>query len=289
MAAWSGWTALYLLGSSGGTCKRNSQMKESSMAEEMTRREALVALTGSMVFLFTPSISESCSISSTGCLIESDEVQRLSSNRDFLQLNSINDVRREHMIMTTGDEDLDRALGRALIKLTRIFSVYPGIGFIDEGRHRNRNAFATNRTLVTNTWGTVLFGQKLFAYLMEQDRQGWAVLAVMAHEMGHIAQFRSGIYSTLMQGQSTVKRLELHADLLAGYFLGVRKREQPSISIFRAGTELYKIGDFDFNNPTHHGTPDERLDAAEAGFKMALSGRHFQEVFSRGAELILTQ
>lgn len=70
-----------------------------------------------------------------------------------------------------------------------------------------------------------MFGQTMFHDLLDRyTDQGMAVLAVCAHEFGHIAQFRAGVRDRLLRGQRTVKRMELHADLLSGYFLGYRKR-----------------------------------------------------------------
>ena len=139
------------------------------------------------------------------------------------------------------------------------------------------------------TWGTVLFGQALFEDLMSryQDR-GVAVLAVAAHEFGHIAQFRSGADGRLLRGRPTVKRVELHADLLSGYFLGVRKRQQPSLSVWAAGHTLYRIGDYEFHDRNHHGTPDERVAAAEVGFRLGQDGgTDFGRAFSWGGEHVL--
>ena len=119
--------------------------------------------------------------------------------------------------------------------------------------------------------------------------QGLAVMAVAAHEFGHIAQFRSGVDGRLLRNQRTVKRVELHADFLSGYFLGVRKRQQPSISVWAAGHTLYRIGDYEFHNPSHHGTPDERVAAAETGFGFGYDERvEFGQAFSQGVEHILT-
>lgn len=252
------------------------------MAATMTRREALAALTGGMAFLLAPSRLESCgfSISAQGCLVSSREVQRLSATMSALYRPS-----REDMVMTTGNRSIDRSLGRALIRLTALFSQRPGVGFFDD--YGEPNALATPETLIRGTWGTVLFGQQFFDDLMDHDRQGWGVLAVMAHEVGHIAQFRSGVVQRLQARPTTVRRVELHADLLSGYFLGVRKRQQPSIRVWPAGKALYSLGDYKFNHPGHHGTPEERVEAAEAGFRMGRSGRGFNHAFSWGVEYVL--
>ena len=253
------------------------------MRSFMSRREALAALMSAPACLFPASEANAASLSTVrGCLLESTHMRALgSSGIRFLQPD-------ERLISTTGDRSLDRALGRALVRLSELFSERPGFGFIDD--FEGANAYATDQTRVPGTWGTVCFGQNLFRDLMERYQdQGLAVMAVAAHEFGHIAQFRSGVDRKLIRYQSTVKRVELHADLLSGYFLGVRKRQEPSISVWAAGHTLYRIGDYEFNNPNHHGTPDERVAAAEMGFKLGHDHRAgFGQAFSWGVEHVLT-
>ena len=207
--------------------------------------------------------------------------------RDF-QRTGVNFFQPGELSTTTGNRVLDRSLGRALVRLSELFSERPGFGFVDD--FGAPNAYATDQTLVRGTWGTVCFGQTLFSDLMDRyDDQGLAIMAVAAHEFGHIAQFRSGIDKQLLRYQHTVKRVELHADFLSGYFLGVRKRQQPSISVREAGHALYQIGDYEFNDENHHGTPDQRVAAAETGFWLGRDGiADYDQAFTSGVEYILT-
>ena len=254
------------------------------MRVSMSRREALVALLGGSATLLAVPEARSARLSTArGCLIESTHFTALRRGGvRFFQPG-------ERLIATTGDAALDRVLGRALVRLSVLFSERPGFGFFDDSD--GPNAYATDRTQVRGTWGTVFFGQTLFKDLMGRYQdQGLAVMAVAAHEFGHIAQFRSGVDRQLLRNQFTVKRVELHADFLSGYFLGVRKRQRPSISVWAAGHTLYRIGDYEFHNPKHHGTPDERVAAAETGFKLGYDERaEFGQAFSRGVEHILTE
>jgi hypothetical protein len=195
---------------------------------------------------------------------------------------------RDQLISTTGDENLDRSLGRALVRLSSIFGERPGFGFIDD--RDGPNAYASPETKVPGTWGTVLYGQTLFQDLIRRNSdKGMAVLAVAAHEFGHVAQFRSRVDETLMQGQSTVKLVELHADFLSGYFLGLRKRDDSSVSVWAAGKTFYEIGDYQYNDRNHHGTPDERVTAAEEGFKHGSRGAPYSEGFQNGLDFTLTR
>ena len=173
------------------------------------------------------------------------------------------------------------------MKLSALFGQRPGFGFVDD--RGAPNAYATSDTLVPGTWGTVLYGATLFRQtLAAYDDGGMAVMAVMAHEFGHVAQFAYGLDRRLLQGQATVKRVELHADYLAGWYLGRRKAEQPELSVWAAGDMLAGIGDYAFFDWNHHGTPEERVAAAEAGFKLAGDGQaDFDPAVERGLEFVL--
>ena len=51
---------------------------------------------------------------------------------------------------------------------------------------------------------------------------------------------------------------------MAGWYLKVRGRSWTNFSF--ALRVFYELGDYQFNSPQHHGTPDERFAAAQAGF-----------------------
>ena len=215
-----------------------------------------------------------------GCIIDRGRGRNFASERDFIGSGMQADISE-----TTGDASLDKALGRALVRISQEFGETPGFGFIDDGV--NGNAFASPEIVVPGTWGTVMFGRTLFRDLMDRYSDGIAVIAVAAHEFGHIAQFRSGIDSQLLVGQQNVRRVELHADFISGYFLGRRKADNPNLRLWSAGETLYRIGDYAFNDRNHHGTPDERTTAAEAGFAYANDHSNFGQAFRYGAEYIL--
>src|SRR5215471_6811701 len=105
------------------------------------------------------------------------------------------DLRTIDLSPRSGDRETDHWLGRALLRLAKAFDVNPGCGFYDDldGRHPGANALASRGKKVADTDGTVLFGRELFRQTMSRNKDGIAVLAIFAHEFGHIAQFRTGI------------------------------------------------------------------------------------------------
>jgi hypothetical protein len=242
-----------------------------------------VALPGGQSALAAPDLTSARAAlsSARGCVIS--PAQMIASQALQSGFAASNDT----LITSTGNTAMDKALGRALVRMSTVFGERPGFGFInDKG---GPNAYASSRTQVTGTWGTVMFGQTMFTDLIDRfGETSLAPLIIAAHEFGHIAQFRSGMEARLMDGQPTVKRLELHADWLAGYFIGTRKRANPSLSVWAAGQAIYDVGDYEFNNRNHHGTPAQRVAATEAGFKVGFDGQTpFATAFLESADFIM--
>ena len=174
---------------------------------------------------------------------------------------------------SSGDAETDRFLGRALVRLSTTFGVGPGFAFFDDGQAPN--AFATGQTLLSEGHGTVLMGMHLFGQRMAKDRDaGMTVIAICAHEFGHIHQIQNGYHGALAKLDATVKPLELHADFLAGFYLGNRKHEHPDLDLQTVGRVYDSIGDTDYTSPQHHGTPEERIAAITKGFEFQRDARN---------------
>jgi hypothetical protein len=160
----------------------------------------------------------------------------------------------------SGTPALDRALIAEVRKVDQVFQIRPGYRFLEDGARPN--AYATDQTQVTGTWGTVLFGLTLIGQELQTHYGGAAVAGIAAHEGAHIFQFRNG-YARRLAGL-TVRRMELHADFLAGYYFARTGRTERSLVVF--GRSLFSKGDYQFNDPNHHGRPEERVAAMQAGF-----------------------
>jgi hypothetical protein len=259
-----------------------------------SRREFLVsslAATGpALAVLCCPSTARANSVG--GCLISHNGFAKVRSSATAFGNTRVSLFDRSKHIRTTGDAALDRALDASIKRLADLFGQIPAFGFYREDDHPDisaMNAFATaERTDIPGTWGTIGFGTTLFqSEMSKHDRHGGTIVAIIAHEFAHIWAMQAGIINKINVGQKTVKRSELHADFLAGYFLGTRKRAARNVSLQSAGDLFSRIGDYNTDSPNHHGTPAERVAAAEEGFKVSyLQGRDANHAFAAGLEYV---
>lgn len=105
-------------------------------------------------------------------------------------------------------------------------------------------------------------------YITQQHIQmayqyGDAALAyILAHEYAHAAQIVGG--SRLRN----ITQIELQADCLAGYYMGM----MPNVTFDRQDIDeiagiAFQVGDYEYNNRQHHGTPKQRARAVLLGFQ----------------------
>jgi hypothetical protein len=93
--------------------------------------------------------------------------------------------------------------------------------------------------------------------------------AILAHEFGHHVQFQNNVFGAESSPEAT-RRTELMADAMSAYFLSSArgasmqwKRVKEFLQVF------FNIGDCQFASIQHHGTPTQRMAAAEFGYQTA--------------------
>jgi hypothetical protein len=96
--------------------------------------------------------------------------------------------------------------------------------------------------------------------------------AIFAHEYAHQIQYEKNYFADVatLDGPEQTRYTELMADAMSAYFLTHARGE--ALNRFRVQQFLevfYQIGDCAFDNDGHHGTPYQRLRAAELGFNIA--------------------
>lgn len=197
--------------------------------------------------------------------------------------NSDNDY--QNMIKTRrsmpgGEAGFHRALVAELKNILAIVPVEPGFQYVD-----SRNAYALKQTFVPGTKGTVMIGVQLVKELLEPNDGGISVAGVLAHECAHIFQYYSAYYDQL--NGTTPVFLELHADVLAGYYLS--KKLGASAGRLRVmQQELIKIGTYNNADPSHHGTPGQRNAALDKGYMLAQSGKSFERAAEDAVRYVRT-
>lgn len=167
----------------------------------------------------------------------------------------------------SGNPRLDRSLGYLLADLASKFKVRPGFGYFDD--RGSPNALALPDSRLSASTGTVLFGREMMSTHINNANGDMFIMGICAHEFAHIVQFFSGYYERLSKGQQTKKLVELHADFLSGYYIGLRKINYASAELISLGRTWESIGDSSYTDPQHHGTPEERLQAVENGYRFA--------------------
>ena len=232
----------------------------------LTRREAVL---GGLLTIVWGSSNCACEErprrvrSRTGCALGPDEAEQFLATATAQQTFATGN---ETIIASSGNRDFDYALAHTLSRLTDTFGVLPGFAYFDD--YDGENAYATDVRRLARSDGSVLFGKRMFlSYLDQPEHPEVSVAAICAHEFAHILQFKLNIDRRLDAGQRTVKRKELHADFLAGYFAGVRKRERPEFPAAVFAATKFAIGDHEIHDRDHHGTPDERAAAVVRGFE----------------------
>jgi uncharacterized protein len=96
----------------------------------------------------------------------------------------------------------------------------------------------------------------------------FAVAYIVAHEYGHQVQDELGLFDKY-GGQVPTMAFELQADCYAGTWANSagRNNELEDGDVQEAIDAALAVGDFDAENPGHHGTPEQRADAWQSGFE----------------------
>lgn len=108
---------------------------------------------------------------------------------------------------------------------------------------------------------------------------------IMAHEFGHHVQYELDVFdSGPTDPAEATRRTELMADAMATYF-GVHKRglSLNQKRVVDALLSFYTVGDCQFADPGHHGTPLQRRRAAQWGADQAAAAQPKSYVLSPAA------
>lgn len=168
------------------------------------------------------------------------------------------------------DEYINKVFDWSNQRLEFIFSLEVKYGYYDDGNHPNAFALSIDDSEYD---GQAYIGFNFLEDLIDYSYNDYfSTSFVMAHEYGHIMQFKGEYF------YEKVKYSELQADFIAGIAL-VHLAQNPANpksydEFLKVGKDFfYSIGDTDFNNTEHHGTPKERR-------KAYLAGVHYAEKYN---------
>lgn len=200
---------------------------------------------------------------SGGCWLVGEDAN--AALRKATQVNSF-ESGTEQMEPRSGNSALDKALARSLANISRTFNVLPGFTYYDDSG--SPNAQATSRVLLGNTDGTVLFGLAMLREVLRRPSNPDAsIVAICAHEFGHILSYKNGMIQQLNPPGDGPFRGEQFADYMAGYFAGSRKLVSPSYPAVAFAVTQRDFGGGD------HGSGLQRGQAVERGFIDAFQRR----------------
>ena len=139
----------------------------------------------------------------------------------------------------------------------------------NEGSPQDANAKASPA-------GWVLFGWYFYNdHIRRHGRMG--IDGTLAHEFGHRVQ-------QTYDWPTTNPVFELEADAFSAYYMALRKGHVWN-QIKSYADHVFSLGDTNFNSPQHHGTPRQRLAAAELGVNVAVQGAQTPRRGYTGQEL----
>lgn len=135
------------------------------------------------------------------------------------------------------------------------------------------NAFAaqpTNFPPVGQIGPKIIMGDGILKVYDDLGFGDVAPQAILAHEFGHQIQYQRNVYGPGPDTPESSRRTELMADAFSAYYLSHArgasmqwKRVKQFLGVF------YNLGDCLFTSDGHHGTPAQRMRAAEWGYSVA--------------------
>lgn len=160
-------------------------------------------------------------------------------------------------------EDLEESVFRAVLQTTRdelerFFDFRFGAFCMDDEEYGAYYDIRAN---------TLVVGSQFFLDVANPPGNINRAIAVIAHEAAHAFQTKHGLLDMLVEtNPHRVKCIELHADFLAGGYMGWRARLY-DIDVGNMTEMFYELGDGLTGNDGHHGLGAERYLSFRQGFQ----------------------
>ena len=171
----------------------------------------------------------------------------------------------EERVSHSASRMLDYAFAQALASIGRRFEIKPGFSYIKEPENEGPNAYATAKSIGDAPNGTVLFGLAMLSSLLGRSQFGdISIMAVAAHEFGHVVALNRGLSRRLSAAPGSPFASEQFADFMSGYYAAVRHTRDSS---FPAVAFAQTMSDLGGATRGTHGTRQERGRAVLNGYQ----------------------
>lgn len=161
----------------------------------------------------------------------------------------------EHLTPTSGEPSVDAHIARELGWLMKRTGLTPSIRFASG---RNARSVAIAARAGTLRPGAIYLDRDLLRRIANDAQAGWpSFVGLTAHEFAHLLQF---VRNSNILPREIAKTCELHADFLAGYFMGTH----PELSTPELINGFIKTAAERASNS--HGTAEQRRAAILSGF-----------------------
>lgn len=150
------------------------------------------------------------------------------------------------------------------------------------GGHHPALSFNAVAIRFSDGTGRIVMGDGMLEGYAELGWGDVAAPAIYAHEFAHHIQFQNGYFNDpFPTAAESTRYTELMADAMSAYFLthkrGMTMNRHRVVEFLDA---FYQIGDCGFTSSGHHGTPNQRMKAAQFGFDVADSAQKQGHILS---------
>ena len=183
---------------------------------------------------------------------------------------------------------IDRIVNTGILDIAKTYNLNPANlpGLVYAHGARENDAWVVDASYLKDTTHTVVLGAKrLVTESATEPHYGLVCIPlILAHEMGHVLQLNTGIVDRFRsQTEHFTRALELHADFLAGWYLGLDADwTQNAMSV--ANGRVRAWGDSCVESVTHHAFGQERAYFNEDGWGAAKYGAQDIKIVSKSAE-----
>lgn len=169
---------------------------------------------------------------------------------------------------------VDAATAQAIVDLVQaLIEGEPTIGYDHPFLTLNAFAFSAEGEEVPGVGAVpdkIVMGEGILEALDEMGLGDSGPDFVHAHEFAHHVQFEIGAFDSPLPPPEATRRTELMADGFAAYYAtharGATLRTKRVMDVVQSA---FVVGDCAFDNPGHHGTPNQREAAAQWGLGLA--------------------